>query len=328
MDHKLAQVKGIRLGIALVALLCAGSVALAGPRSPLLEVRLSKAEKDWLEDHPVLRLGTDPSWPPLEWIDDQGAHRGLVADYVQAVQDLLGVTLEPVRTSVWHETADLVQRGEVEVVSALGRTPVRERYLLFTEALIDLPTVLVIRRDMPPPDGLAAMEGMTVAVLQAYAFEEWMARVHPSVNLVPCPDVARCLGLVVDGHADAYVGDRFTAEYGIRRWYHGRLGIAWEVPFINRLRMGVRKDLPQLAVILDKAIATLDAHQRNQIRDRWVEAVADEATGSRLDLRVVGAGLLVALLLAALVLRLRLNARRAAARTARQAASGPGSSPP
>ena len=56
---------------------------------------LTEDEQAWLSAHPQLRLGVDASWPPFEFRDQEGLYQGLAADYINVIQERLGVTLKP-----------------------------------------------------------------------------------------------------------------------------------------------------------------------------------------------------------------------------------------
>jgi ABC-type amino acid transport substrate-binding protein len=46
-------------------------------------VDLTEAEKAWLKDHPVMRLGIDPSWAPVEYFDADGKLAGITSDNIR-----------------------------------------------------------------------------------------------------------------------------------------------------------------------------------------------------------------------------------------------------
>lgn len=57
------------------------SEAIAVPllNQPEESVELSREELDWINSHPRVRLGVDPSWSPVDFIES-GKHQGIAAD--------------------------------------------------------------------------------------------------------------------------------------------------------------------------------------------------------------------------------------------------------
>ena len=62
-----------------------GSEALITP--------LSEEERTWLKEHPVIRVAQDPGWPPVEFIDKRGVPAGISNDYLDLIQERLGINL-------------------------------------------------------------------------------------------------------------------------------------------------------------------------------------------------------------------------------------------
>jgi len=70
-------------------LLSPGTYSFAGTT-----VALSETEQRWIQEHPLIRLGVDPAWPPFDFIDGQGAHSGMAADFLDLLGQRLGLTFE------------------------------------------------------------------------------------------------------------------------------------------------------------------------------------------------------------------------------------------
>ena len=58
------------------------------------ELGLTNAEKSWLKEHAVIRLASDISWPPFEWINSEMEYQGIAADYVKLIEKKLGIRFE------------------------------------------------------------------------------------------------------------------------------------------------------------------------------------------------------------------------------------------
>ncbi|MCI5211921.1 MAG: hypothetical protein D3910_24790, partial [Candidatus Electrothrix sp. ATG2] len=98
---------------------------------------------------------------------------------------------------------------------------------------------------------------------------------HSDVKPVMVQTAREGLFAVATGKADAYVG-----VLGINLYLARKNGITnLEVAALygagkNGQRFGVRKDWPELAVILDKALAAMPKPDRNRLFERWLPAPA------------------------------------------------------
>ena len=77
--------------MATALLLLAGAACTSGP-APRAE--LTREERAWLTAHGPLRFAPDPAFPPLEWFDESGQYRGLVAHHFALIEARLGVHIE------------------------------------------------------------------------------------------------------------------------------------------------------------------------------------------------------------------------------------------
>jgi len=56
-------------------------------------VDLSDAERAWIREHPVIRVGVD-HYPPFEIVDDTGNYEGLGAEYLRRVGENTGLNFK------------------------------------------------------------------------------------------------------------------------------------------------------------------------------------------------------------------------------------------
>ena len=94
---------------------------------------LSDAEKTWLSNHPIIRVGMDPDYAPFEWKNEKGDYIGMAVDYLALLGKKLGVTFKIMDTSSWSQALESAKRGEIEMLSSIIQTPKRLEFLLFTK---------------------------------------------------------------------------------------------------------------------------------------------------------------------------------------------------
>ena len=46
-------------------------------------VQLNEIEREWLQNHPNIKVGIDNNFAPFEFVDENGEFRGLAADYLK-----------------------------------------------------------------------------------------------------------------------------------------------------------------------------------------------------------------------------------------------------
>ncbi|SDH43914.1 PAS domain S-box-containing protein/diguanylate cyclase (GGDEF) domain-containing protein [Pseudomonas benzenivorans] len=243
--------------------------------NPAAALTLSNDERAWLAEHPVLRLGIDASWPPFEFLDEQGRYQGLSADYIALAGQRLGVSIQPIGPSSWSEVLRQAKAGTLNLLPGVMATPERQAYLTFTRPYLDFPIVILARTGGPQPRSLNDLYGLKIAVVEDYAPHELLRSLHPDLNLLPLPTVNAALQTLATGQADALVGDLASSVWSLRQLKLEGLFISGETPYRYQLAMAVPRDQAILAGILDKLFAELSSAEVTALQARWVGGMLD-----------------------------------------------------
>ena len=234
------------------------------------KVKLTGAERRWLAEHPRLRLGVDPAWPPFEFIDDDGVYSGIGSGYAEIIARRLDIDMEPVPDLTWSQVIDRAKAGEIDVLPTVMRTPEREKYLTFTKPYISFPVVIATRRSARFIDNLTDLNEQRVGVVKDYVTEQLLRRHHPELQLFPYPTLAKGLAALNAGRLDAFVDNLGAISFEMGRAALEEIKIAAPTRFNFELAMAVRKDWPELTAILDKALDSLDNQERGTIKNTWM----------------------------------------------------------
>jgi len=148
-------------------LFCAIVVSAAQyPSQETESLSLTPAEKSWIAEHKVWRIGVDPDFAPFEFFGAKGKHSGIGADYLRIVAEKLGVNLELSREQSWTQVIDGVKAKQVDVLAVAAMTPERTAYLAFSKPYLKFPTVVACRADEEEFGSLADFNGRKVALVK------------------------------------------------------------------------------------------------------------------------------------------------------------------
>ena len=238
--------------------------------APAAALTLSEEERNWLAEHPVLRLGVDASWPPFEFRDERGRYQGLAADYIALIEKRLDVNIQLVEPSNWSEVLELAKTEQLDLLPAVMATPERRTYLSFTRPYLDFPIVILARNDGPQPRNISALQGLKVAVVENYGPHELLRSQHPSVKLLPLPSVKATLQALATGEADALVGDLASSAWSLRELKLEGIYISGDTPYRYQLAMAAPRNQTMLIGILDKLFAEMNGIEIAKLQARWV----------------------------------------------------------
>lgn len=257
-------------------------LGLAGPISAQQNAApqalvLSREETDWLARHPVVRLGIDPSYGPYSFLDESGQLQGMVVEFLTHIEQTLGLRFEIVSNLDWPQLMEAVQQRRIDAVATVVRLPERDAFLEFTAIYLPTPLVVMTRNDTPQLRSLNELPNLRLTLVEGYSSSKQVMALNPAIRPFYVATPLDGLRAVASGSADAYVGvlgvNTFLAnQHGIANL---KVNAAFEMAD-NGQRFGVRKDWPELAGLLDKALGTLPAQQRADIMQRWLPIQAGE----------------------------------------------------
>ena len=262
-----------------------------------LTVPLSQEERQFLDGLVPLRLGLDQEWPPVEFLDPQGQHQGISADYLALISQILGVELAPPQRMGWDAVLQQAGSGTLDLLPALMDIPERRSYLSFTQPYLEFPMVVFVQDRVPLTlTGPGDLYGQRVAVVDSYSIHGFLRRDYPELDLVPVASVLEGLTQLSVGAVDAFVGNLTVGAYLINQHGLGNLKVGAPTEYRVTLSMGVSKQLEPLVPLLDRALEAISPQQRSAIRKRWL-AVAYEDGVSQQTLLRWGSGIALVVLL-------------------------------
>ena len=290
---------------ALVFLYCAGHSFTAVATSAPLTV----TEQAYLDAHPVLAVCVNPDWLPFSGVDNNQKHIGIFADLLEVVAKKVGFKIQIHPTQSWDESLAASKNGECLAIIGLNQTPDREQWLIFTDALLEDPNVLITQEIHPFIADLGKLKNTTIALPQGTAIAELLARDFPNLIIIYTQTESESMQMVADGKVELTVASLAVAAHIIAKsgWYN--LKVAGQLPgYENRSRIGIIKAESTLRNALNHGIAAINEAERQRIMDRHLSlrVVSEVVTDYTL---VYGLGmLLLAVTVTSLFWMRRLNA--------------------
>ena len=236
-----------------------------GRRMTDADIGITLAERAWLNAHPVIRLGSDRAWAPYELIDEAGVLRGLSAEFINRIEDILGITFQPPASMPWSEVVGRAQGGKLDLLTSVAATPERQAFLAFSRPYYSWPNVIAIASGADVPTGLADLAGKRVGVVSGYAIQETLARNHPDIQLIAHDDIRDGLLALSTGKIDAFVDAPGTIRHFAKKLLLDNITFAAPTPHLLEISFGVRKDWPELVTILEKALGAIPENERQQL---------------------------------------------------------------
>ncbi len=233
-------------------------------------LNLTDNEKAWLLSHPSIRVGMDSEYAPYEWLNKNGTFVGMAVDYLRLLEQKLGVTFEIMKGKAWSELVDLAKKGDIDVLTSIVKTPERSKYFSFSEPYRDTQTMIVDNGEGQFIGSLDRLSKKRVAVEKGYFTQEMLATKYPNIHLILANNILEALTFVMEGQADAYVGDMSAINYAIKNNGLEKLRISGQTEFSSQHRFAFPKSHTELASIMTKAMASISKEESDTIFNRWI----------------------------------------------------------
>ena len=262
--------KSIRLsgwGLALAAL-----GAMAEPAPPEPGFAPTAEERAFLAEHPEIHVGVMDDFPPIHFTDGTGKPTGFGTDLLEEMNALLGGVLR-IHAGRFHD--HLAQAKNRGLDAVMGATPRREtgEYLVFTRPYLEIPHVIVGKRDARYYRTAQTLSGSTVGLEKGSANADWFRENYPKVRIRLYDSTREALDGVARGETVAYVGNRAVAAYLLEQEMLANLHMQGRLrDHPSALAIGVRQDWPVAAALLDRALEEVLRTKGRALQAKWFAA--------------------------------------------------------
>jgi len=226
-------------------------------------------EKAFIKNHPEIALAPDPNFAPIEFFNDEGIFNGISSDYVQWINDNTELNIVIKTYDSWDQIIQAIKSKKIDMLSGVVPTEEREKFLNFSEAFIELPTVIITRKNFIDFQ-MTDIENMSLAVVDSYFTDDFLSEKYPNKNIVKVKTVLDGIKLVSFGQVDAYVESLGAISYYLEESGISNIKVAGEFEESSSYHFAVRDDYEILISILNKAIEKIPENEKADIFRKWV----------------------------------------------------------
>ena len=239
------------------------------------EVDLTVQEKEYIQQHPLIKVHAEQNWPPFNFVQN-GEASGYSNDLMRLVAEKVGLNIEFVIGYQWYEYLEKLKNNEIDIISNMKITPERQKFTTFTHY-----------QSLTSMDGLLTREGevfaddfsdiKSIAVIKGFFYQEVLEKSFPNIELTLTTDTEASIKQLRLGNVDAVLDAYDAINYHLQR--------SLEQGFINTPLihnkvfhylprfMGVNKDNIILRNILDKGLLALNKKETDNLHKKWTTQI-------------------------------------------------------
>ncbi|WP_025132410.1 PAS domain S-box protein [Pseudomonas sp. PH1b] len=256
----------------LIGCLCLPLIGGAAPAPHGATAALSLEQRQWLEQHPELRVGLVLQAPFAQYDRRLQRLSGANVELMQALAKALSIELS------WRNFPDQAQLeralrdGEVDMAPGLTQTPAGLRLWLFSDPYMRVPQLVVGERKGAGAVELEKLDSQArVAVRMPSAVADYLRVTYPNLNLQGVPLERQALQLLLSQQARyAVVDEAQLSRLSAEAEFSG-LAVVGDIGLPQLLRVATRRDWPELASIVERALHAIPAKELEQLHNRWLQ---------------------------------------------------------
>ena len=224
------------------------------------------------QDSNVLRVATDATFPPMEFIEN-GKRTGFDVELVEAMAKTMGKQVEWTNIDFKGLIPGLVSRRFDMAVSGIYITPERRKVVDFTEPYYTGGLVALVKSGNTAINKPEDLNGKKVSVQVGTKSVSFLRDTYPQVQRVEVEKNQEMFNLVEIGRADAAVTGKPAAMQYVKT--RGGLRVVEQQLTTEEYGMAVRKDTPELTRALNAALAKVKADGTyTKLTQKWFGSAA------------------------------------------------------
>lgn len=240
-------------------------------------LQFSNQELEWMKNNPIIRLGIDPQWYPIDFVDNQGHFSGISAGVFDFIARKTGLKFETDPSLNWSETVKQAKQKQIDMFSAVISTEQRRAYMNFTQPYLKFPMVIATQSGTPYLSDLKFLSQKKLAVVRDYAAHDFLKSNFPQTKLIFVKSPQQGLEAVAQGIAFGYIDNVAVIGGHIRRSGLTNLQIGGELPFRADVAIGIRDDWPELTGIIKKVLTHLPAEDLEKMQSQYLKVNYQES---------------------------------------------------
>ena len=203
-----------KFSIAMLSMVLAGSMLLTGCGGSKTADSSSDAQDSTTStsaDGGTLRMGTNATFPPYEFVGDDGNVQGIDADIAAAIADKLGMKLE-ITDMEFDSLIPALQSDTIDVALAgMTVTPDRQENVDFSDSYAKGVQVIIVKdgSDIASPDDL---EGKSIGVQTGTTGDIYCTDDYGQENVKQFNNGPLAVAALVNGQIDCVVIDQEPAK--------------------------------------------------------------------------------------------------------------------
>lgn len=229
---------------------------------------LTEEEKNWIQSHPTIILGTDSSWAPFV-IDNAPSLTGYDVDILNLINKNTGANFQ-LTVANWNDIVTKAVNKEIDGLSTSAIQEERAKFFNFSNTYYTSKKYLITSNNNSKKINLNDnLIGNKIGYLERNLFDKKLVSQYKKAILVPYKSLDKIIHALTIGEIDATVGNFEIFKLAEKKGL-SNLKIMSDIPNSTlNLVFSVRKDYPEAISILNKGLQDIPIDVKKSLRKKW-----------------------------------------------------------
>lgn len=250
-----------------------------GVKKRAASIALTNEEKSFIEEHPRVSLGVMSDFMPFSYTE-KGEFKGYVSDLCRLLSLKTGLQFDE-KVDTWPHNIEHFKQKKIDMIADISFKEERKAFTLFTKPYYEIPTVVFVREDFGPYQGITSLKGKKVGIVKDVFYSKELQSLN-TMQLVEFDSSEELTKALSFRKIDAIVMNLSVINYHIKKNNFINIVVVDEfvLPGIHRedLRFGVRSDWPLLQSIIQKGLESLTSKEQSKLASEWIGARVEDKT--------------------------------------------------
>ncbi|RXK13548.1 hypothetical protein CP965_07025 [Halarcobacter mediterraneus] len=231
------------------------------------EIELTKEEKQFLEKHKTITLGTDKSWIPYVIKTDAETIIGYDVSILNKINKLTGSNFQ-LQLGEWNNIVTKAKNKKIDGLSTSIAHKEREKYFNFSKPYINTYRILIVSSKNKDISSKKDLKDKVVAIQKGNLLDKKIATKW-GAKILEVENTKELIDYLIKEKVDALIGNE-TSSYFFEK---SKLNYIKTIDIFNNypvnLVFSIRKDWPEAISILNKGLDAITEIEKLSLRSEW-----------------------------------------------------------
>jgi signal transduction histidine kinase/CheY-like chemotaxis protein len=224
-------------------------------------LKFSESEKSWMKKNRGITIGIPDNFSPAAYCEKTGEMKGICSDILRELLDNVGISYSIYHGEKGNRWTDLVRdlsSGRFDILPFIVKTVSRQKNFYITKQYGYDDYIIISRLGSQQVINVHDLDGKKVAITEGEWVYEPLKNFFMNTVIISKKSIIDVLGSVYSGEADYALGSKCIVM-NQKTKYLEKLKVAGTFESSLPISMGVSRNQPQLASILDKMMYLIDS---------------------------------------------------------------------